>query len=181
MQISSERLAWYAIQVALLKEKQVASVLSEKGYECFLPLYSKRTTWSDRIKVASVPLFRGYVFSRFDVQTRLPILVTPNVHSIVGHGKVPIAIPDQEIEAIRAVIQSRLPIEPCDRLQSGDTVRITKGPLAGVEGAFVRYHGGCRLVLSIALIKSAVSVEIDRTQIEPVLSRRGSEQLAAAQ
>ena len=37
------------------EREAIASVLSEKGYECFLPLYSKRTVWSDRIKVTSLP------------------------------------------------------------------------------------------------------------------------------
>ena len=80
---------WYALQVACQKEKVVTSALSQKGYECFLPLYSKRSVWSDRVKVLSAPLFPGYVFSRFDAQFRMPVVVTPNVRAIVGNGKVP--------------------------------------------------------------------------------------------
>ena len=167
----TEHFSWYALQVSSLKEKLVESVLSEKGYECFLPLYSRRSVWSDRIKVLSVPLFGGYVFSRFDARMRLPILVTPNVHGIVGNGKAPAAIPEQEIDAIRVALRNGFPIEPCDRLHEGDPVRVTKGPLAGVEGSFVRHRGSDRLVISISLINRAVAVEIDRLYVEPIQQR----------
>ena len=165
---AAEHFGWYAIQVAAKKEKLVASVLTEKGYECFLPLYPKRTTWSDRIKVTSVPLFRGYVFSRFDVRFRLPILVTLSVQDVVGNGKIPAAIPERDLDAIRIVLQNGVPIEPCDCLQAGDVVRVTKGPLAGIEGSFIQYRGSSRLILSVPLIQRSVAVEIDRLYIEPV-------------
>ncbi len=162
---------WYALQVACQKEKIVTSALIQKGYECFLPLYSKRSMWSDRVKVLSAPLFAGYVFSRFDAQFRTPIMVTPSVRAIVGNGKVPAAISESELEAVRAVLRHGLPIEPCDRLCQGDAVRVTKGPLAGLEASFVRYRNTCRLVLSISLINRSVAVELDRAWVEPILQR----------
>ena len=163
-----EHLGWYAIQVASKKEQFVASVLTEKGYQCYLPLYPKRTTWSDRIKVTSAPLFGGYVFSRFDVRYRLPILVTPNVFSVVGNGKVPIAIPERDLDGIRIALQNGLAVEPHDCLQEGDIVRVTKGPLSGVEGSFIQYRGSCRLIFSVPLIQRSVAVEIDRACVEPL-------------
>jgi len=162
---------WYAIQVASLKEKLVASVLEEKGYKCFLPLYQRRRIWSDRIKVTSVPLFRGYVFSLFDARFRLPIVTTPGVQAVVGTGKTPVQIPEGDLNAIRAVLENGLLIEPCEFLQQGDPVRVTKGPLAGTEGTFVRHKSNCRLILSIPLIKRSVAVEMDRLYVEPVLRR----------
>lgn len=166
-----EHLGWYAIQVASKKEKLVTSVLTEKGYQCYLPLYPKRVVWSDRIKVTSVPLFGGYVFSRFDVRHRLPILVTQNVLSVVGNGKVPVAIPERDLDTIRIALQNGLAVEPHDRLEEGDIVRVTKGPLTGIEGSFIQYRGGCRLILSVPLIQRSVAVEIDRFCVEPVLRR----------
>ena len=168
MQANGERLSWYAIEVACQKEKLVASVLSEKGYECYLPLYSKRSVWSDRIRVTSIPLFCGYVFSRLDIQYRLPVLVTPGVRSIVGHGKIPVAVPERDLEAVRVVLTNGFPIEPCERLQEGDRVRVTKGPLTGVEGSFLRYRGSYRLILSVSLIERSIAVEIDRSCVEPI-------------
>lgn len=162
--------AWYAVHVASRKEKGVEAVLAEKGYRCFLPMYSKRTAWSDRVKTTQVPLFCGYVFAQFDVRYRLPVLVTPNVRSIVGNGKIPVPIPEEHLEAIRIALSHGLPVEPYDCLTEGETVRVTKGPLAGIEGLFLRYQGRCRLVLSIELINRSVAVELDRLCVEPIAS-----------
>ncbi|PYV81621.1 MAG: hypothetical protein DMG05_29645, partial [Acidobacteria bacterium] len=56
---------WFALVVRSQHEKMVASVLHSKGYEEFLPLYTVKRRWSDRIKQLELPLFPGYVFCRF--------------------------------------------------------------------------------------------------------------------
>ena len=165
-------LPWFAIGTAPRKETAVSSAIAAKGFEHFLPLYEKRTLWSDRIKVSSVPLFPGYVFCRLDVQYRLPLLVTPGVREIVGTGKVPTPLADCEIEAIRFALTNGLRLEPCDHLQEGDRVRVIKGPLGGLEGIFLRHRNRDRLVLSISLIQRSVAVEVDRLCVEPVATRR---------
>jgi transcription antitermination factor NusG len=165
-------LQWYAVEVASRKEKLVASAVADKGYECFLPEQKIRRVWSDRIKVTSVPLFGGYVFCRFDARHRLPVLVTPGVRGIVGTGKLPAPIPQWELDAIRVALRNGFDLEPCSRLQEGDRVVVTKGPLCGIEGTFLRHRGQDRLVLSVSLIQRSVAVEIDRAYVEPAVCKR---------
>ncbi len=116
-----------------------------------------------------MPLFSGYVFCRFDIEQRwLPILTTPGVRQVVSVARVPEAVPDSEIEAIRTVIRSGTPLAPVDMLQEGMPVLVTRGPFAGIEGSFLRYQGKDRLVLSITLIRRSALVEIDRALVEPL-------------
>src|SRR5690348_14924711 len=103
---------WYAVRVRSKFEVLASAGLSGKGYEPFLPLYKTRRRWSDRIKEMELPLFPGYVFCRFDAGTRLPVLTTPGVMSVVGYGREPVIIDDAEIEAVRAIIASGLPAIP---------------------------------------------------------------------
>jgi transcription antitermination factor NusG len=159
---------WYAIEVSSHKENIVATALSDKGYECFLPLYKRRRLWSDRVKVTDVPLFDGYVFCRFDARFRLPVLITPGVRAIVGNGPTPAAIPERELDAIRVALAHGFPLEPCTALSEGDPVRVTRGALAGIEGTFLRHRGSDRLIVSVSLIQRSVSVEIDRLCVEPL-------------
>ena len=64
-------------------------------------------------KNSELPLFPGYLFCRFDVRDRLlPILTTPGVIGIVGAGKTPVPVDDEEIEAIRAILRSGLAVQP---------------------------------------------------------------------
>jgi transcription antitermination factor NusG len=174
-----EHSCWYALEVVTRKESQVAQAVADKGYECFLPLFHVRKTWSDRVKVTPIPLFRGYVFSRFDARFKLPILVTPGVRDIVSIGRIAAPIPDSEIEAIQAVVRGGLMLEPCEGLHEGDPVIVTVGPLCGVEGKFLRYRGRDRLMLSISLIQRSVAVEIDRLCVKPLIDRAMPERLKA--
>jgi transcription termination/antitermination protein NusG len=71
-------------------------------------------------------------------------------------------VPNQEIDAIRAVVQANLPASPHPYLATGQRVRITRGPLADVEGILVgRNAGKGLLVLSVQLFQRSVAVEVD--------------------
>src|SRR3984893_11370222 len=95
---------WFALQVRTRWESSTAVLLSGKGYQTLLPTYQTKKLWNGRLKQLSTPLFPGYVFCQFDVLNRLPILVTPGVISVVGCGRVPVAVDDAEIAAIQNVV-----------------------------------------------------------------------------
>lgn len=160
--------AWYAIRVRTKFEHFVAESLKGKGYEVFLPLCRSRRRWSDRIKELDIALFPSYLFCRLDIRTRLPILTTPSVISIVGVGREPVAIPDGEIEAIQTVIRSGLPVVAWPQLAVGSRVLIEHGPLQGVEGVAVDVKKKFRLFVSVSLLQRSVSVEIDRDWVRPL-------------
>ena len=163
-----DNLPWYALQVRPRFEKVVASTLVSKGYEGFLPLYRHRSKWSDRIKEIELPLFSGYMFCRFDVNKRLPILITPGVVQVVGIGRVPHPVTDEEIMALQSIVISGLQAEPRSYLNVGRKVRVEVGPLAGVEGIVTMLKGAHRLVVSVNLLQRSVSVEIDESWVLPV-------------
>lgn len=159
---------WFALQVRARHEIGVADHLRSKGYERFLPLHKIRKRWSDRVKQADSPLFPGYLFCRFNPQNRLPILKTPGVTQIVGYNHVPVAVDETEIQAIRALVASELPNQPCPFIQVGHRVRIESGPLRGIEGILTELKGTRKLVLSITLLQRSVSVEIDSAFVSPL-------------
>ena len=170
-------LPWYALQVRPRFEKVIASTLLNKGYEGFLPLYRHRSRWSDRMKEVELPLFPGYFFCRFDMNKRLPILVTPGVMHIIGIGKTPHPVDEEEIAALQSIVFSGLQAEPRSYLNLGERVRIEIGPLSGTEGILVALKGSKRLVVSVSLLQRSVSVEIDESwvvPIDPLRALRGS-------
>src|SRR5579862_5761397 len=108
---------WFAVRVRSNFERVAAIHLRERGYQEFLPTYTTRRNWSDRVKTVEKPLFPGYVFCSFDPYQRLPILTTPGVLHVVGIGKEPAAINQAEIEAVWRTLQSGLPVRPWPSLQ----------------------------------------------------------------
>jgi transcription antitermination factor NusG len=151
----------------------VSTTLRGKGYQEFFPLYCSRRRWSDRIKKVELPLFPGYLFCQFDESDRLPILTTPGVIGIVGAGKIPIPVDDDEIEAIRAILRSGLAAQPWPSLRVGSKVYIERGPLAGLEGIITNTDKVYRLIVSVSLLQRSVAVEIDHGWARPITDGMG--------
>jgi transcription termination/antitermination protein NusG len=166
--ISRVALPWYAIQVRSRYEKTIAATLLSKGYEGFLPICRKKSRWSDRIKEVDQPLFPGYIFCRFDANKRLPILMTSGVLRVVGIGKTPHPVEEEEISAVLAIVASGLHVEPFPYLQIGQRVRIEQGSLSGVEGILAGIKEPARLVVSVTLLQRSIAVEINSSWIVPV-------------
>jgi len=163
--------AWYALYTRHQHEKNVVRALTGKGFEVFLPLYTAIHRWKDRDKRLSVPLFPCYVFLQNPTQRWQSILATPGVHSVVGFAKNPATISVSEIEAIKRVVGSCLKLEPHPFLHCGDRVRLTAGPLEGLEGLLLRKKGTWKLLVSVEMLQRSVAVEVDASMVEPVGKR----------
>jgi transcription antitermination factor NusG len=156
---------WFAILVRTSREKAANSLLENTGYECFLPISKYMRRWSDRMKEVEVPLFPGYLFCRMNQHNRLPVLMTPGVIQIVGVGKTPVPVGEEEIAAIQRVGKSGLSTMPWPYLEVGHVARIEDGPLRGMTGIVIKIKSGLKLVLSVSLLQRSVAVEIDRSWI----------------
>src|SRR6202140_5519155 len=165
---SMNNFCWFALQVRSRWEGATAGLLRSKGLETLLPTYTSKRKWSDRFKAVESPLFPGYVFCRFDVNDRLPVLITPGVISVVGRGKTPIAVDDAEMLSIRAAIQSGIRLEPWPYVEIGERVRIKDDVLNGMEGILISFKGSHRVVISVTLLRRSVALDIDRSRITPL-------------
>ncbi len=159
---------WFAITVRPNHEKTVARHLTAAGLESFLPLYRTRRSWSDRVKELHLPLFPRYVFVHFAYPDRVMVLRIPGVRSLVGFGKEPTPVTAAEIAALKKMVASGLPVEPWPYLDIGDSVRIKRGPLQGLEGILVRHRDAWRVVVSVHLLRRSVAAEVDRSVLEPI-------------
>jgi transcription antitermination factor NusG len=159
---------WFALRVRSRYEKLVSTLLRNKGYEEFLPLYWSRRRWSDRFQSVDLPLFPGYVFCRLDPQYRLPLLITPGVLHFVGVGRIPEPIDDGEIAAIQSTMRSGLRAQPWPFLKVGHRVRLEEGPLNGLEGILIEVRKQHRIVVSVTLLQRSVAVEIERQWVRPL-------------
>ena len=165
---SVQQFPWYAVQVRSNFEQLVSGALASKGFESYVPVYRKRAARSRTTKPTELALFPGYVFSRIDLEHRLPVLITPGVVSVVGFGNHFVSIPESQIEAVRAVVESGLPSIPCPFIREGQRVRIHIGSMTGVEGILLQVKNEFRIVVSIELLQRSVAVEIDRACVQPV-------------
>jgi transcription antitermination factor NusG len=162
---------WFAIRVRSRCEKVVAMAARGKGFDDFLPLHRRRLRWSDRSRWVEVPLFPGYLFCRLNPEDRFSLLTIPGVMHIVGIGRIPEPVDEQEIVAMQQALCSDAEVEPWPFVDGGPRVRLSGGPLVGLEGILVANQVETdeprRIVLGLTLLKRSVAVKIERDWVEP--------------
>ena len=162
--------AWYALYTRSRFEKKLMSELSDRSVEVFLPMREVLSRWKDRKKKIWIPLFPGYLFVHH-VDTpanRFRILNIPGAVRFIGFNGQTMPIPQDQIDGVRRFLESNLAIDPYPYMKIGRRVEVTAGPLKGVQGKLVQKRGRFRFVLQVDLIRQAVSVEIDASDVRPV-------------
>ena len=151
-------------------EQLVSDQLAARGFDPFLPTVE---AWSRRGGVrhlSRTPLFRGYLFLRhaMDKASYLEVYKARGLVRVLGERWDRLdVVPDCEIEAIQKLLHSGLPILPYSYLREGQRVRITRGPLADVEGIIVRGNPKKGLlVVSVNLLRRSIAVQLDCTVLE---------------
>jgi len=146
-------------------EKYFAQQCEQHGIMAFLPLYAVQRQWNQRRAKVLLQLFPSYVFVRMALTERLRVLALPGMVSLVSFQGLPAVVPDNQIEALkRAVTLGRA--EPCSYLHSGKRVRVTAGPLFGLEGIIQELESDVRVIVSFEWMNRSVSIALDATEIE---------------
>jgi transcription antitermination factor NusG len=163
-------LHWYAIRTRSRHEKVVERQLEGQAIEVFYPAATQVHQWSDRRKLVESPLFPGYVFVHIAAspEERVRVLRTHGVVDIVGYQGQGISIPKEQIDAVRALIQGKVPFTQHAFLKVGQRVRVRGGSMDGVEGILVAQNGNRNLVISVEPIERSLSIRIEGYQVEPV-------------
>jgi len=77
----------------------------------------------------------------------------------------PIEIPDAQMDDLKAVVASSLPVSPCAYV-AGEPVTVDSGALSGVSGVVVRTKGSARLVVRVPFVAGFVNVELDADTVK---------------
>jgi transcription antitermination factor NusG len=112
--------------------------------------------------------FRCYVFVKImnTNEDRLRVLCTDSVFGFVGVRRQGTPIPDEQIDAVRTIVEERVNWRSYPFLKIGQRVRICSGALSGVEGILVSRNGERSVVVSVDAIQRSLSVRIEGYEIE---------------
>lgn len=162
-----EEFKWYALYTCSRHEKIVHVQLTAKAIEAYLPLYTRLRRWNDRTALVDLPLFPGYLFVRIPLSARLRVLTVPGIVRLVGFNGKLSSLADEEIHAIKTAVALQV-AESCPYLAEGKRIRVTNGPLKGLEGIVTRRKGRLRAVVSVHSIMQSFSVEVDAVDTQPI-------------
>lgn len=159
---------WYALNTKANHEKLVAQQIERIGIESFLPLLEEQRVIRYQSKIVIAPLFPGYLFVRANLVEHYRVLVyTRGVRKMVTFGSNPAIVDSMIIDAIKGkMANSKIcSIEQSREVESGQLVRITDGPLAGLDAVFMRKMSGrqrAMLLLRTLAVQSRAVIDIDQ-------------------
>jgi len=166
----SDAPAWYAIHTYPRHEWAVAERIRQQRLITFLPTITETHRWSDRRKVVEMPLFTCYVFVQLvpTNETRLRVLRTAGVIGFVGSQRAGTPIPEEQIEAVRTLLNRKVVCKTHPFLKVGQRVRVRGGALDGVEGLFVSQNGDDSIVISVDAIQRSLAIRINGYDLDVV-------------
>lgn len=121
--------------------------------------------------MAEENLFPGYMFVKIDApRYARTIRYTRGVRRMVGdHSGHPWTVDDAIINFIKSRTEDdNLPLDiPC--YNAGDAIRITAGPLTGLEGIFVnKMKANERVIVLLNTIENRIRLQIENSMIEKI-------------
>jgi len=160
-----EAVRWWALHSRPRAEKALARLFLARGLSFFLPLAKKRWRNRGRLFTSTSPLFPGYIFLMGDENARVSALTTNQVAQCIR-------VEDQkrlhlDLAQIHRLMISGEPLTPEERLQPGDWVEISGGPLEGLQGKVIRRGKHLRFFVEVQFLQRGASVEIDGSMIRP--------------
>ncbi len=151
--------AWYALQVKAGREVFVEHLLQAKGYEVFLPLSSPGAFFSGTAPMTKA-LLPGYLFCKVVEAAGAKMITTPGVIRVVGCGRSPIPIHENDLESVRRIAASDRVRYPWRYVPDRSNVTVASGILKGVRGVLLTPDSG-RLIVSVHMLGRSLAVEID--------------------
>jgi transcriptional antiterminator RfaH len=146
----SDSAQWYVIHTKPKQEFRALEQLENQDYQCFLPTITREKICRRRLVSVTESLFSRYLFIRLDTVTSnwSPIRSTRGVSGLVAFGTRFATLDDSLIEAL----QQRNHDCTAVHFTPGETVEITAGPFAGLEGLYQMPDGEARALVLIEMM-----------------------------
>ncbi len=161
-------LNWYVVKTRPLQEEKALKNLVMQGIEVYLPRIKKIILRNGKRKDLAKPLFPGYLFARFCVETHFrKVHYTRGVSRVVCFNGIPIPLDEEEIEFIRTKeVDGFVSIKEKD-FSKGEKVKVVNGPFCGFEGLFEReLEDGERVEILLKFLSRKAKIIIEKDWVE---------------
>ena len=165
---------WFCVHTKPGKELLVERFLrDELQLEPYFPRLKRKKIIRRVKRVVTEALFPRYLFCRLDLATSYrAVRYGQDVLGIISTGERPTIVSDSTIEQLKEWAgesdDSIITMEP-DQIAIGSKVRITAGPMQGLEAIFLQETSqGERVSILLNLMNAEAHAVIDRSQIEPI-------------
>lgn len=160
---------WFVAETQPRSETRCRQHLEQQQFACFLPKFRKTRRHARRAEQILAPVFPGYIFVSFDLDTDhwTPINSTVGIRRLVSFSRNrPQPVPDQVIEALLSrcgtgeVVESEVA-----RFAIGQRVRVVDGPLSSQIATIEHLDDRGRVRVLLDLLGGSVSAQVSASHL----------------
>jgi transcription antitermination factor NusG len=160
---------WTCIRTRPRWEKKLARSLKERDKVFFLPVFQHETVSGRKRRVSDLPLFPGFVFVSGDLSKKDFLQTGSVAYVLKPRGEAEARQLHAELTNVWRGLTSGMYVTPVRGLAAGESCRIVRGPLQGVEAKFERAGHNGRLILQVDMMGGGIAVElaVDAVEVSP--------------
>ena len=139
-------------------EKKFAALAAAEGVEHYLPLLTSVRRYPGQTKRFTKPLFPGYVFALIPTELRARMYQQDLLARLIP-------VPDEapflrQLADVRAIVASGYELSVRPLLARGRRVRVSGGPLRGLEGFVDDSSNPGEIVVSVDVLQQGLHVRL---------------------
>jgi len=157
-------LLWFVAHTRPRCEKKLLQFCERDGLSATLPCYRAVHKYRGKTVVFQKPLFPGYVFLQMAVEQRGRIHQSDHLANLLEVADQELFI--RQLEQVLRALETDCEIRLAPTIGEGMRVKITNGPLRGMEGWVEHRHGMNTVLLRLDFIGQAAAVKMEATDLE---------------
>ncbi|MSU69662.1 MAG: antitermination protein NusG [Opitutaceae bacterium] len=163
---ASPEAPWLVCHTRPRCEKKFAALLAAEQLEHYLPLVPSIRRYLHQTKRFTKPLFPGYVFARVRAESKSRLYQQDLLaRAIVVEDE---ALFLRQLGDVKAIVASGFELSLQPLLNRGRRVRITGGPLHGVEGLVDDATNPKGIIVSMDVLQQGLLVKVPIENLQPM-------------
>jgi transcriptional antiterminator RfaH len=157
---------WHVCHTKPRCEKKFSSLMSVENFDHYLPLVESVRRYGSQVKRFSKPLFPGYVF------VHLPVTEKSRIYQQDLLARA-FPVDDEarflkQLDDVRIIVASGLTLSVHPLLKRGTKVKVTGGPLYGLEGVVDDPDHPSGIVVAVDVLQQGLLVKMPLENLQPL-------------
>lgn len=157
---------WFVCHTKPRCEKKFAELAARESFEHYLPLVSSVRQYGRQRKSFTKPLFPGYVFTRLEPARKERVYQQDLLVRALPVENEAVFL--RQIEDVRKICESGLEAVLHPLMRRGTHVRVSGGPLAGLEGYVDDPVNPRGIVVSVDVLQQGLLVRLPLECLQPL-------------
>ncbi len=157
---------WFVCHTKPRCEKKFAALLGREGFDHYVPLIESVRRYGAERKVFIKPLFAGYVFAQITPEKKTRIYQQDLLVRALLVENEPLFL--RQLADVKAVCASGFEAALHPLMRKGTRVRVSGGPLHGLEGYVDDPANPQGIVVSVDVLQQGLLVRLPLESLQPL-------------